>query len=129
MKIKYQFATETMEIEVSDDWGDVLVELDRQEYNVDHKETRRHASLEAFNLDGNLFPSATDVAGGVIGKEERERLYAAIAKLQPQQQELLRRVYFGGEALADIAREEGVSKMALTNRMKKIYAALQKNLK
>ena len=129
MKIEYQFATETVEIEVSEEWGDVLIDLDRQEYNVNHKETRRHASLEAFNLDGNLFPSATDVAGSVICKEERERLYTAIAKLQPQQQELLRRVYFGGEALADIAREEGISKMALTNRMKKIYAAMQKNLK
>lgn len=129
MKIQYQFATETVEIEVSDEWGDVLVELDRQEYNVNHKETRRHASLEAFNLDGSLFPSDTDIAGDVINNMERERLYAAIAKLQPQQQELLRRVYFGGEALADIACEEGVSKMALTNRMKKIHAALQKTLK
>ena len=129
MKIQYQFATETVEIEVSDEWGDVLVDLDRQEYNVNHKETRRHASLEAFNLDGSLFPSDADIAGDVINNMERERLYTAIARLQPQQQELLRRVYFGGEALADIAREEGVSKMALTNRMKKIYAALQNNLK
>ena len=129
MKIQYQFATETVEIEVPDEWGDVLVDLDRQEYNVNHKETRRHASLEAFNLDGSLFPSDVDIAGDVINNMERERLYTAIARLQPQQQELLRRVYFGGETLADIAREEGVSKMALTNRMKKIYSALQNNLK
>lgn len=128
MKIQYQFATETVEIEISEEWGDILIDLDRQEYNVNHKETRRHASLEAFNLDGTLFPSDADVAVDVIGKDELERLYAAIGKLQPQQQELLRSVFFGGETLAAIARKEGVSKMALTNRMKKIYAALQKNL-
>ena len=128
MKIKYQFADETVEVDVSEEWSNVLVDLDRQEYNINHKETRRHASLDAFDLDGTLFPSDIDVAGDVIRKDERLLLRAAIGKLQPQQQELLHRVYFGGETLADIAREEGVSKMALTNRMKKIYVALQKNL-
>ena len=47
MKIKYEFATETVEIEVTDDWGAIVVDLDRQDYNTDHKETRRHCSLEA----------------------------------------------------------------------------------
>lgn len=31
MKIKYQFATETVEIEVDDDWGSLVIDLDRQE--------------------------------------------------------------------------------------------------
>lgn len=44
MKIKYQFATETVEIEVADDWGNLVIDLDRQEYNNDHTETRRHVS-------------------------------------------------------------------------------------
>ena len=30
MKIKYQFATETVEIEVADDWGNLVIDLDRQ---------------------------------------------------------------------------------------------------
>ena len=47
MKIKYEFATETVEIEVDETWGTVLVDLDRQEYNNDQSETRRHCSLEA----------------------------------------------------------------------------------
>ena len=51
MKIKYQFATETVEIEVTENWGNVIVDLDRQEYNNNHTETRRHCSLEALNLD------------------------------------------------------------------------------
>lgn len=44
MKIKYEFATETVEIEVTDAWGATIVDLDRQEYNIDNKETRRHCS-------------------------------------------------------------------------------------
>lgn len=39
MKIQYKFATETVTIEVDDRWGELLVDLNRQEYNNDHKET------------------------------------------------------------------------------------------
>ena len=42
MKIEYKFVTGTVEVEVPDEWETVLVDLDRQEYNNDHKETRRH---------------------------------------------------------------------------------------
>jgi len=51
MKIKYHFNTETIEIEVSEEWGEILVELDRQEYNINHKETRRHTSLDAMKYE------------------------------------------------------------------------------
>ena len=44
MKIKYAFATETVEIEVEDTWATVLIDMDRQEYNNDQKESRRHCS-------------------------------------------------------------------------------------
>lgn len=50
----------------------------------------------------------------------------AIAKLQPQQRELLYRVYWNGEKQKDIAAEDGVSERAITGRMKKIYASLKK---
>lgn len=128
MKIKYQFADETVEIEVSEEWGNILIDLDRQEYNNQHTETRRHCSLEALNLDDTLLPSDEDVERDVFAALDSEALYAAIEKLQPQQQDLVKRVYFQGEKLSDIAREEGVSKMALTNRMKKILASLKKFL-
>lgn len=128
MKIKYQFSTETVTLEVEDQWATVLVDLDRQEYNVNQKETRRHCSLEAYNLDDALLPSDMDVEAGVIADADKERLYATIAELQPQQQELLKRVHFQGEKMADIARADGVSKAALTARMKKIYKSLQKKL-
>mgnify|MGYP001003132451 FL=1 len=55
-------------------------------------------------------------------------LPGAIAQLQPQQRDLLRRIYKKGEKLADVAREEGISKAAVTRRLQKIYAILQKKL-
>ena len=52
MKIQYKFATETVTIEVDDRWGELLVNLNRQEYNNDHKETRRHSSMDALAEQG-----------------------------------------------------------------------------
>lgn len=129
MKIKYEFANETVTIEVEDQWATVLVDLDREEYNDNHRETRRHCSLDALNLDDTYLPSDVDVEADVFRKADRTRLYEVIGELQPQQKDLVMRVHFGGEKLADIARAEGVSRMALTNRMKKIYAALEKKLR
>ena len=34
MKIQYKFATETISIDVPDDWGEILIDLDRQEYDL-----------------------------------------------------------------------------------------------
>ena len=50
---RYHFSDgETVSIEIPDDWGEILIDLDRQEYNNDHKETRRHYSLEGKVYEG-----------------------------------------------------------------------------
>ena len=128
MKIKYQFATETVEVEVSEELGNIIVDLNRQEYNNHHKETRRHCSLDAFNLDDALFPSEEDIEAEVVAKDQYNRLYAAIALLEPQQKELVRQVFFEDRKIVDIAAEEGVSEAAIRNRLKKITQRLKKIL-
>lgn len=128
MKIRYQFATETVEVEVSEELGNIIVDLDRQEYNNHHKETRRHCSLDAFNLDDALFPSEEDIEAEVVAKDQYNRLYAAIALLEPQQKELVRQVFFEDRKIVDIAAEEGVSEAAIRNRLKKITQRLKKIL-
>ena len=85
MKIEYKFVTGTVEVEVPDEWETVLVDLDRQEYNNDHKETRRHCSLEAYNLDDGLLPSDEDVVRDILAAEERQHLYEAIRRLRSGQ--------------------------------------------
>lgn len=128
MKIKYEFANEAVEIEVDEKWGTIVLELDREEYNDNHRETRRHCSLDALNLDDSLLPSDVDVFESVADTEVKRNLYQAIEKLSPQQRELIWRVYFQGEHSADIARELGVSKTAIHNRLQRIFCQLQKNL-
>ncbi len=128
MKIKYEFANEAVEIEVDEKWATIVLELDREEYNDDHRETRRHCSLDALNLDEALLPSNVDVFEAVADAEVKRRLYQAIETLSPQQRELVWRIYFLGERPADIAREMGVSKTAIYNRLQRIFTQLQKNL-
>lgn len=125
MKIVYQSVTETIEIEVEEEWAAVVRDLDREEYNSDHRETRRHCSLDALNLDDAYLPSDTDVEAEVAELMENERLFAALSTLEPEQQSLIRRVYLSGEKIVDIAAKEGVSTTAIQNRLKKIYARLK----
>lgn len=60
MKVRYEFVNgEWSEFEVEDSLGELLVELDRQEYNSGHKETRRHTSLDGMDYEGALFTAPT----------------------------------------------------------------------
>ena len=127
MKIKSEFVNgDTREFEVEDSLGALLVDMERQEYNVNHKETRRHVLLSAIDPADRYLAAETDLLQDLIDEEDHERLMAAIARLQPQQRALLYRVYWKGEKQKDIAAEDGVSESAITGRMKKIYAALKK---
>lgn len=128
MKIKYEFSNETIEIEVDETWGAVLIDLDRQEYNNEQKETRRHCSLDAYNADNNLLPSDEDLEEDFFVAEDHKKLYAAIKKLEPRQQYLIEQIYFLGRKQVDIATEEGVSKVAITYAVQRAVKKLKKFL-
>ena len=126
MKINYEFATETVEIEVTEDWGDILVDLNRQEYNNNHKETRRHTTLDNGYDDGDWLAVDDENLANIFKSEsEEDKLYAALTKLKPEQQKLLHAVYFERMSMKEYARREGVSPSAITQRM----ATAIKNLK
>ena len=118
MKIKYEFATETVEIEVTEEWGDILVDLNRQEYNNNHTETRRHTTLDNGFGDGEwLAVDDEDIAGLFASDTDADKLHAAMDKLKPEQQNLLHAIYFERMSMKEFARREGVSPSAITQRM------------
>lgn len=129
MKIKYEFATETVEIDVEEQWANIVLDLDRQEFNVEHKETRRHCSLEAYNLDDSLLPSDEDLVGDVIRNQENERLYRAIGMLTPEQQDLVKAIFFEGVSVSDYAASHGVSQPAISQKKETAIKKLKKLLK
>ena len=125
MKIKYQFATETVEIEVSDDWGNLVIDLDRLEYNNDHKETRRHVSYDALNFDGEALTSEDH---NLEAYTECDSLREAIRKLTPNQQFILRAHYFDGRTFTSIAQELGVGVSSVTRAAERAKNSLKKYL-
>ena len=129
MKISYEFVTgEISEIEVDEHLGGMLLDFDRQQYNNDHKETRRHVSLDGMDYEGELFASEDDTEGAAEHREDMARLFSAMEALSPAQRELVEKVYFEEQKIADIAREEGVDKSAVSHRLERIHKKLKKFL-
>ena len=128
MKIIYEFVTgEVSEVEVDERLGGMLLDLDRQQYNNDHKETRRHVSLNGMDYEGELFVSAEDTEREAERREDMARLYSAMEILSPSQRELVKKVYFEKRKITDIAREEGVSHVAVRDRLERIYKKIKNN--
>ena len=129
MKIQYKFATETISIDVPDDWGEILIDLDRQEYNNDHKETRRHYSLEGKVYEGMDYAVEDPGLEALFaGPTDEERLRAAIQKLDPNQQTMVRAIYFEGVSVNDYAARMGVTQSAISHRLQTVKKKLKKLL-
>ncbi len=127
--IKYTFATgEVTEVEVSEEIGAVVLDLDRQEYNTNHRETRRHCSLNALDQDDNLLPAEEDIELEFLVKERNRELYQAIMKLSPRHRYLITEVYFKGKSITEIAREESKSKSTIFDGLERAKNNLKKFL-
>ena len=101
-------------------------DFNKPTFNKNHAETRRHASLEALTALDMEERFATESHAKTV--ERRIDLFRAMEKLQPQQRELLHRVYWEDASRAQIAREEGVKEADVNNRMSRIYTRLRKIL-
>lgn len=103
-------------------------DFNRPTYNRHHAETRRHVSLDALDPMGDTIIGEKDIKPD-FDEGEYAELYAAIKKLTPKQQELLKKVFWEGVRQVDIARAEGVSPTTIESRLATIYGRLKKNLK
>ena len=116
---------EVTEVEVDDELGKYIAVMDEADFNLNRKETRRHTYMSVLEEKGRYIPDDSDPLEDVLKAERIRELMAAIEKLQPQQRELLIRVYWNKELQKDIAAGEGVSEMAISRRMKRIIKKLK----
>lgn len=130
MKITYKFVTgEVAEVEVSEEIGAVIVDLDRLEYNNDHKETRRHYSLEGKVYEGMDYAVEDPGLEALFaGPTDEERLHAAIRQLSPDQKEMVRAIYFENMSINDYAARMGVTQSAISHRLQTVKKKLKKLL-
>ena len=70
-----------------------------------------------------------DLFETVFEKLEKEELIEAIKALEPQQQELVKDLFYEGMSMSEIARRDGVSKMSISKRMNTIKKHLKEKIK
>lgn len=128
---RYHFSNgETISIDVSDDWGEILIDLDRQEYNNDHKETRRHYSLEGKVYEGMDYAVEDPGLEALFaGPTDEECLRTAIQQLTPDQQEMVQAIYFENVSVNDYAARMGVTQSAISHRLQTVKKKLKKLLR
>ena len=123
MKIKYEFNKgKTVEIEVSDEWGKVLVELDIQEERNNHKETRRHYKLNTSNDSSEcLIDPDAFVEEIIINKQTDEEIMDyARRHLSRKQLRLFEKMYVDGLTQKECADKLGLSKSAVSQVVRTI---------
>ena len=128
--IKYTFADgTTSEIEVTDELYALHLELVQQEKRNHWKEIRRHISLNYLTENGIDFEDkAADSLSAYIRREDDERIHNAITKLLPEQQALIKKIFYEGKTITEIAKAENVGKSAIANRLTRIYIKIKKFL-
>ena len=102
-------------------------DFNKPNFNNNHAETRRHVPLAALDPEGKSIIGVPDVETDLLCEDYAD-LYQAIKHLKPQQRELLRKVFWQGMKQVEIAREEGLAKNTISDRMTRIYQRLRKNL-
>ena len=96
---------------------------------IERRETRRHQSLERSMTSGfDIIDESTDIEEETLRKIDAEKLRQALQMLEPQQKWLLEQIFVKGKSKVEIARELGVWKTAISNRLQKIYRRIKKFL-
>ena len=74
MKYTYVTATGKIEIEVNERLHNVLIALDKEEYNSNRKHNRRRPiSLSSADFDGDWMASGIEILEDLIRLEDREQ--------------------------------------------------------
>ena len=128
--IKYTFADgTTSEIEVSEEIYALHLQLLQEEKRNHWRETRRHISLNYLTENGIDFEDkAADILSAYIRREDDERIHNAITTLLPEQQALIKKIFYEGKTITEIAKAENVGKSAIANRLTRIYLKIKKFL-
>ena len=106
-KYRYGFVDGAEEIEISEEWFEVLREMDREELNSNRRETRRHTSLESFDYEGEAFAAEGDAETVLLEKEseaETGRLLSRLTEVQRRRVEMR----MEGKTYREIAMLENV---------------------
>jgi len=118
------------ELEVSDEVAEIL-EADRRREAAQGRSDRRHLSKRTEKASsGERISEFWDPTFDIVNRKLRyEALHHAVGKLSNRDKEVVHLYYWEGRTMQDIAFDFGVSKMAISKRLKKIHGQLRESLK
>ena len=137
MKIKYEFVNgDVVEIEVDQETGEVILELDRKEKCNNHTETRRHRRLDTkddksrWQIDNQLEEDEETFmrCGGRTFRHGDRRLQDAFAKLTARQRSLAVEHIIRGASIEEYARSRGLTERAVWSLKKRTLEKMKNNL-
>ncbi len=132
MVIKYEFLTgEKIEIEVPNKLGETILQIDNEIKNSNRRETKRRQSLNELNDKADLITDESiDIEKDILQKFERDKLYDAMSKLKPSEQELIHKLYLDKHPMtqAEYAKILGITENAVKQRVKWLRNKLKKLL-
>jgi len=100
---------------------------EHEQYLSELKETRRHQSLDLSLENGHEFEDEeSNLEEKLIENEMYEELHKAISTLSKEQQWLIYEVYFKGRPQVEIAKELGILKTSLNDRLSRALKKLKK---
>jgi RNA polymerase sigma-70 factor (ECF subfamily) len=138
MKVHYEFSRDGItgarnysDVEVTEELGQVLMELDRQEYNINRAETRRHESLNCNNDKWDiLVDPKVDVEADVFKSINSDILKSIISTFKVEEQKIIYWLYLSEKPLSqlEISKILDISENAVKQRAKYIRTKLKDKL-
>lgn len=79
------------------------MQIDKETKNNDRRETRRHKSLsELSDKDDLIADESIDIEENILQKFDMDKLYDAIFKLKPSEQELMHKLYLDKHTITQV---------------------------
>lgn len=129
MKVKYEYVNETVEIEVDEKWVAVLQELDRQEFNNNQTETRRHVS-HSHGDDGEWMIEDGDIESKYVDSVDAEKVMkVAREHLKDNQLEVFIAISYQGYGFSEYAREINTSRQNVHEQYNRALKKIKKFMK
>ncbi len=127
MNFTYKTATGNITIDVDEEWVAILQDCDREEYNNDHAETRRHYHFEACEYEGQDYADDDDAIERLLEAEAaRSTVLPLLEKLTPAQRDVIDALFYKGMTAREYATSRkldettvSLTKKAALKKMKK----------
>jgi len=117
MKYEYTSVTGKYEIEVDEQFYNILHEMDKRERNSNRKYYRHNPiSLSSVDYGGKWMDDGTDILGDLI---DAETVRSVLSCLSERQQHLIKECCLVGWTFVDLARQKGVTEGAIRHAVER----------